>query len=105
MKFYQICFQHRLLRTNVHKWNTSPADTVTCTLVAPALGQLVVFNAYEEYYTIIGLNEVDMRIYQPEKVNITFKGRSTEIVVNTCNCFVRKPWRDIYYFWLISYNL
>ena len=26
-------------------------------------------------YTIIDLNEVDIRIYLPEKVNITFKGR------------------------------
>ena len=26
------------------------------------------------YYTIIGFNEVDIRIYLPEKVNITFKG-------------------------------
>ena len=27
------------------------------------------------YYTIIDLNEVDIRIYLPEKVNITFKSR------------------------------
>ena len=26
------------------------------------------------YYTFIDFNEVDMRIYLPEKVNITFKG-------------------------------
>ena len=29
----------------------------------------------EEYYTIIDFYEVDIRIYLPEKVNITFKGR------------------------------
>ena len=28
-----------------------------------------------EYYTIIDFNDVDIRIYLPEKVNITFKGR------------------------------
>ena len=26
-------------------------------------------------YAVIDFNEVDIRIYQPEKVNITFKGR------------------------------
>ena len=44
----------------------------------------------EKYYTIIDFNEVDIRIYLPEKVNITFKGKkillSTEIEVN--NSFV-----------------
>ena len=51
-----------------------------------------------KYYTIIDFNEVDIRIYLPEKVifhrgrqaevNITFEGRyilmSTEIEVNDC---------------------
>ena len=27
----------------------------------------------EDYYTIIDFNEVDIRIYLPEKVNITFQ--------------------------------
>ena len=27
----------------------------------------------EDYYTTIDFNEVDIRIYLPEKVNITFK--------------------------------
>ena len=47
----------------------------------------------ECYYTIIDFNEVDIRIYLPEIVNVIFKGRwilmFTEIEAN--NCFVIWP--------------
>ena len=36
--------------------------------------KIIIFTAVK-YYTIIDFNEVDIRIYLPEKVNITFEGR------------------------------
>ena len=58
-------------KINTLWWNKEKGSWLTDSLatVRPATDKA------SQYYTIIDFNEVDIRIYLPEKVNIAFKGR------------------------------